>query len=81
MLKAEAWPQSPNVPHWQAEMQVLLSQARRRFVPSMRQRLDLTGIYADALRGLPNPMDGVPPQAVPDTCPLTLDELLSDNLA
>src|ERR1700719_3921008 len=41
MLKAEAWPLARDVPHWQAEARVFRSQARRRFVPSMRQRVDL----------------------------------------
>jgi hypothetical protein len=49
MLKAEAWPISREVPHWQAEARLFCSQARRRFVPSMRQRIDLAGLYADAL--------------------------------
>jgi hypothetical protein len=78
MLKAEAWPLSRDVPHWQAEARVFRSQARRRFVPSMRQRLDLLGIYADALRGLPETMDDQLPLPVPAECPITLDELLAD---
>ena len=79
MLKAEAWPLSHNVPHWQAEARVFRAQARRRFVPSMRQRIDLAGIYMDAVRGLPETMDGQPPLPVPDVCPVTLDDLLSDE--
>jgi hypothetical protein len=78
MLKAEAWPLSRDVPHWQAEARVFRSQARRRFAPSMRQRVDLEGIYADALRGVPETIDGQPPLPVPDVCPVTLDELLGD---
>jgi Domain of unknown function DUF29 len=77
MLKAEAWPLSRDVPHWQAEAWVFRALARRRFVPSMRQRIDLTSIYADALRGLPDTIDGETPLPVPDICPVTLDELLS----
>ena len=78
MLKAEAWPLSRDVPHWQAEARVFRAQARRRFVPSMRQRVDVAGIYADALRGLPDTIDGVPPLPVPDVCPVTLDEMLAE---
>ena len=40
MLKAQAWPLSPEVPHWQAEARLFRAQARRRFVPSMRDRID-----------------------------------------
>jgi hypothetical protein len=76
-LKSEAWPESRDVPHWRAEERTFRNQARRRFAPSMRQRVDLTGIYADALRGLPETSDGVPPLPVQDTCPVTLDELLA----
>jgi uncharacterized protein DUF29 len=77
MLKAEAWPLSREVPHWQAEARVFRAQARRRYAPSMRQKIDLPSLYADARQGLPETIDGQPPQPVPDTCPVTLDELLS----
>jgi hypothetical protein len=76
-LKAEAWPDSRDVPHRRAQERTFRNQARRRFAPSMRQRLDLAGIYADALRGLPESSDGVPPLPVPKACPVTLDELLA----
>jgi Domain of unknown function DUF29 len=79
MLKAEAWPLSRDVPHWQAEARVSCAQARRRFVPSMRQRIDFAGIYADAVRGLPETIDGEAPLPVPDVSPVTLDELLSED--
>lgn len=76
-LKALAWPDSRDVPHWRAEERTFLARARRRFAPSMRQRLDLADIYADALRGLPETSDGRPPLPVPDVCPVTLDDLLA----
>jgi len=78
-LKAEAWPLSRDVPHWQAEARTFLAQARRRAVPSMLQRIDLAGIYADALRGLPETMDGQAPMPVPESCALTIKELLEDK--
>jgi hypothetical protein len=78
ILKCEAWPGSGEVPHWQAEAEVFRRQARRRFVPSERGRLDLAGIYKDALRGLPSSIEGQPPLPVPPVCPMTLDELLAD---
>ena len=76
-LKAEAWPDSRDTENWLAESRGFLAQARRRVVPSMRQKLDLPGLYADALDAVPTIMDGVPPQPTPTTCPTTLDELLS----
>lgn len=76
MLRAAAWPGATYVPHWQAEARLFRSQARRRFTPSMRQRLDIPGLYADALRALPDTIDGQPPLAVAAVCPVTLEELL-----
>jgi hypothetical protein len=78
MLKAEAWPSSREVPHWQAEARLFRRQARRRFTPSMRQRLHLADIYSDALSGLPDTIDGQPPLPVPSVCTVTLDDLLAD---
>jgi hypothetical protein len=79
MLKAAAWPLSLAVPHWEAEARVFRGDARRRFVPSMRQRLDLAGLYRQALRGLPDTLDGQPPLPVWDVCPVTLDALLAED--
>ena len=78
MLKAEAWPLSREVPGWQAEARRFRGDAEARFAPSMRQRLDLTKLYRRALRQLPDTIDGQPPLPVPASCPVTLDELLSE---
>jgi hypothetical protein len=78
MLKAEAWPLSIDAPSWRADAIDFRRQARRRFVPSMRLKIDLAGLYADALAALPETIDGQPPLPVPDVCPVTLDELLSE---
>jgi len=48
MLKAEAWPLSRDAPSWRAEAVRFRADARRRFAPSMRQRLDVSGLYVDA---------------------------------
>lgn len=79
MLKAEAWPLSRDAPTWRADAIDFRQQARRRFVPSMRQKIDIAGLYADALRAMPETMDGQPPLPVSDVCPVTLDDLLSDE--
>jgi hypothetical protein len=78
MLKAEAWPLSSAVPGWHAEARLFRRQARRRFAPSMRQKIDIPGLYADALYALPETIDGVPPLPVPTECPVTLEELLGE---
>ena len=75
-LKAEAWPLSRDVPAWRGDARGFRAQARRRYRPSMRQKLNVPGIYADALSALPDTMDGQPPLPVPAICPVTLDELV-----
>jgi hypothetical protein len=76
MLKAEAWPLSREVPHWQAEARRFRGDAADRFAPSMRQRIDLVRLYRRALLAMPDTIDGQAPLPVPDVCPVTLDELL-----
>ena len=79
MLKADAWPLLRDAPSWRADARDSRAQARRRFAPSMRQRIDLVGLYADALRGSPETMDEQPPLPVPKACPVTLDDLLGND--
>jgi hypothetical protein len=76
MLKAEAWPLSRDAPNWRADAIDFRQQARRRFVSSMRPRIDVAELYADALRALPETMDGLPPLPIQSRMP-TLDELLA----
>ncbi len=75
-LKSQAWPLSRDVPHWRAEARGFRRDARRQFTRSMRQKLDVAELYADALDRLPESMDGQPPLPVPPACPVTLDELI-----
>lgn len=77
-LKAEAWPLSRDVPHWRAEARGQRADARRAFAPSMRPKIDVAELYRDALRRMPESMDGLLPLPVPAECPCTLDELLSE---
>jgi hypothetical protein len=77
MLKAEGWPLSLDAPNWRADAIDFRRQARRRFVPSMRQKIDIASLYADALAAMPETMDGQPPLSVQPECPVTLDELLA----
>jgi hypothetical protein len=43
----------------------------------MRQKLDISGLYRDALQALPETIDGQPPLPVPDIWPVTLEELMT----
>jgi hypothetical protein len=78
-LKAEAWPLSRDVPTWRADAIDCRRQARRKVVTSMRQKIDLVSLYADALAAMPESIEGQPPLSVAQVCPVTLDELLSDG--
>jgi len=79
MLKAEAWPLARDVAHWQAEARRFRGDAAARFVPSMRQRIDMVKLYRRALWAVPDTVDGTAPLPIPTTCPVTLDELLSED--
>lgn len=80
MLKAEAWPLSRDAAHWQAEARRFRGDAAARFVPSMRQRIGMGKLYRRALRAVPDTIDGTSPlQTIPAICPVTLDELLSED--
>jgi hypothetical protein len=45
----------------------------------MAQRIDLGKLYRQARRGMPETIDGTAPLPVPVICPLTLEELLSEQ--
>ena len=78
-LKAEAWPESREVPGWQGEARRFRDDAAARFAPSVRRKLNVAKIHHRALRSLPGAIDGRPPLPVPPTCPVTLDELLNEE--
>jgi hypothetical protein len=78
-LKATARPLSRDVPHWRAEARRFRGDAASRFAPSMRQRIDMAKVYRRALRAMPETIDDQPPLPVPESCPVTLDELLAED--
>ena len=78
MLKAEAWPLSRDAPNWRADAIDIRRQARDAFTPSMRQKIDIAQLYADALAAMPDSQDGIPPLPIQTDIP-TLDELLSED--
>jgi hypothetical protein len=81
LLKAEAWPLHRDAPSWRADAIDFRQQAKRRFVESMRQRINVAHLYRQALRAHPDTIDGQAPLPLPapDACPVTLDQLLSDD--
>ncbi len=82
VLKMAAWPGSRSAEHWDDEADAFLSDARERCTPSMRQRLVIPEIYAEALRrALRKHDEAGAPLALPKACPFTLDELLQRDVA
>jgi hypothetical protein len=77
LLKAEGRPLARDVGNWRGDARGFCAQARRRLAASMRRNIDLAGIYADALKALPDTINGQPPQPVSQTCPMTLDKLIA----
>ena len=78
LLKLHAWAGSPAASHWRGETAGFLAGARRSFTPSMRQRIDLADLYADALYEVRAGTDDAgEPSALPEACPFALDELLT----
>jgi hypothetical protein len=78
MLKAKVWPLSRDAPSWRADAIDFRRRARDAFTPSMRQRIDITALYRDALQALPETVDGHAPLPTQTEIP-TLDELLGED--
>jgi hypothetical protein len=80
ILKAAAWPQAPSARKWLHEASTFLEDASDDWTPAMAGHIDLSSVYAKALRrvrdlefeeGVPGPL--------PDHCPVTLADLLAGD--
>jgi hypothetical protein len=79
ILKANGWPEHRDAPSWRADAIDFRGQAQARFAPSMERRIDLAKIYRRALHATPKTIDGQPPRPLPDQCPFTHEQLLSED--
>jgi hypothetical protein len=80
LLKLAIWPTSDPAGHWRGETAGFLAAARRSFTPSMRQRIDLDGLWADAqyeIGAMTEDRSALPP--LPERCPFALDDLIADR--
>ena len=75
LLKLYSWPESAAVRHWRGELLNFLADARDRFTPSMRQRIDLDSLYEQAREQCAQSGEGG--RAARDRCPYGLDDLLT----
>ena len=81
LLKLRAWPGSPAAAHWRGEVVGFLDDARDRFTPSMRQRMDVESLYRDALRRVRSEVENAPEvAALPEACLFTLDVLVASKI-
>jgi hypothetical protein len=78
MLKAWAWPRSPEVQRWQTEALGFQREAADIVEPNMLRRININDFYFKAIRCLPKRVDGEEPLLFPSECPLTLDDLLGE---
>jgi hypothetical protein len=79
LIKLAATPDEEPILHWRAEVTAFHSGLRRRFASSMRGRIDLTALWADARAQVEAGGDAAERgllDALPDACPVTLDEFL-----
>jgi hypothetical protein len=76
LLKLQAWPDSDAGNHRRGEIVGFQYEANRRFTPSMRQKIDVGGLYAHDIRrlGAEAPDTGFPP-----VNPFALDDLLNED--
>ena len=82
LLKVHGWPASASGHHWRGEIAAFQQNAVRRFTASMRQRIDVARLYADAREQLDGEeYDGLPPRPWPMECPFALDQLLTSRRA
>jgi hypothetical protein len=83
LLKVRVSPDSPDSPastHWRQEVVAFQKNARRRFTPSMRQRIDVENLYREAIEEVrAGTEDGAAHRAWPDANPFTLDDLLTGD--
>ncbi len=79
-LKAAAWPDHMAARKWRNEIDGFLSQARRRFAPSMAQPLDVVALHRDARRNVLWLDMRRPALPLPEATDLTLAELLDEAL-
>lgn len=80
LLKLAAWPDHQAAQHWREEVAAFQAEAVQRFAPSVRQRLELPGIYRIALKQIRAlKLDRAAPDW-PATCPLDLDLLLTGEI-
>ena len=79
-LKTEAWPLSRDAEHWRAEARLHRDESSDRYTLSMARRVDVGKLYCQARHSMPETAHGAHPLPVPEVCPVTLEDLLGEDL-
>jgi hypothetical protein len=79
LLKLSLEPDCDAAAHWRGEVDTFLADARRYASPSIRQRIDVAALYAEALSRLRSEARGNRDPRLPGSCPLSLDNLLLEE--
>ena len=79
LLKLHLAPSGRAASHWRGEVDTFLADARHYATPSMRQRVAMSTLYAEALSRLRTEAKGRCDPRLPATCPFALDDLLAEE--
>ena len=79
LIKLRTTPDSPAARHWRDEIRAFRHDMQRRFTPSMRQRIGLDRLYANAVERAAAALveEGVAGWTIPTACPFTLEQLVA----
>jgi hypothetical protein len=83
LIKLFVTPEAPPTRHWRREIFNFSSQARRRYSPSMRQRIDVDELWRLAKKEMALDSEGEEERLIaslPAKAPFSLDELLSEQV-
>jgi hypothetical protein len=83
LIRLVVEPNSNSVRHWRSEIVGFHANARRRYSPSMRQRIDVNALWRSAREQSLPAYEGAEHERVTglsSKAPLTLDELLAETI-
>jgi hypothetical protein len=76
LVKLHFWPSDPAARHWRGEAAACLADASLAFAPSMRQKIDVEGLFQRSL----DVVGAMGADATaPSRCPFSLDDLLASR--
>jgi hypothetical protein len=75
-MKCAAFPGHPDVGLWLRQSQTLRDGAAMEWAPEMKRRLNVSNVYAWALRAVPCVLDGMEARPLPEMCRFKVNDLL-----